>query len=82
MEVIVLLIAGAWLASKLHKEEPKEEEEKKKEDPPPKPEVKAFQAERIIRKKTPEGEEEYIREVTPVVHNYPVAWTESYNHRK
>ncbi len=78
MEVIFLLIVGALLAAALHKEPAPPDPPKA---PPPKPEVKSFQIEKIIRT-TPDGTEEYIREVTPVVNNYPVAWTESYNHRK
>jgi hypothetical protein len=79
MEVIFLLLVGALLAATLHQEaEPPKPE--KKEDPPPKPEVKPFQIERIVRT-TKDGTEEYIREVTPVVNDYPVAWTEPYNQR-
>jgi hypothetical protein len=78
MEVIFLLIIGALLAAALHKEP---EPPKDKPKPPPKPEVKPFQIERIIRT-TKDGTEEYIREVTPVVNEYPVAWTEPNNHRK
>lgn len=78
MEVIFLLILGAALAAALHKEPEKPEPEKK---PPEKPEVKPFQIERIIRT-SKDGTEEYIHEITPVVNQYPVAWTESNNHRK
>jgi hypothetical protein len=77
MEVIFLLVVGALLAATLHKEPPKKEKPK----PPPKPEVKPFQIEKITRT-TKDGEEVYIKEVTPVVNQYPVAWTEPNNHRK
>ena len=73
IEVLVVLIAGAWIASLLPPDKPK--------DPPKKPKVRMFPSEKIVRKK-PSGDEEEIRYVTPVVHNYPVAWTESNNHRE
>ncbi|MGB3532995.1 MAG: hypothetical protein WBA13_05705 [Microcoleaceae cyanobacterium] len=79
MEVLILLIAGALLAAVSHKE-PKPPEPKKK--PPEKPEVKSFQVEKITRTTSDGKEEVYIREITPVVNEYPVAWTESFNQRK
>lgn len=77
MEVLFVLLVGALLAATLHKEPPKKDKPK----PPPKPEVKSFQIEKITRTNK-DGKEEYIREVTPVVNEYPVAWTEPYNQRK
>ncbi len=80
MEVIAILL-GALLAAVLHQPE-KPQEEKKEEKPPEKPEVKMFPLREEIYTNEQGQTVKRIEYITPVVNQYPVAWTEPNNQRK